>query len=436
MSAHLKGALSRAGLLTTVLSLLGFTIGLAASGDLDTTFSGDGKVTTGFTTGSSYYMDMIVLQPDGKILAIGERYDPSNSTSSIHDFALARYNMDGSLDNTFSGDGKLLTNFGAMEYPEEAAVQSDGKIVVAGDKCNAAGVCDLLVARYNRNGTLDTTFSGDGKLTVSFGPSNGGGGGIAIRSDAKIVIGGWMVNSHGDSDFAVYRLNPNGTLDTTFSGDGKVNGNFGPEREDVALDLVQYSGKVLVVGRTCDVITNACDFALLRMTSNAALDTTFAGDGTLTTNFGASEQAFGVARRGDGKIVVGGKKCSGGPCVMAAARYNDNGTLDTMFSGDGKQTVNVGTSTWATDVVVQGDGKAVLGGCVRDGAGWDFALARLLGNGNLDTTFSGDGKARVDFGGHEDCALGIGRQSNGRYVLGGYTYDGTQDDFAIARILP
>lgn len=437
MLAQIRRVTWKAVAIAAIISLFGFNLGLAASGDLDATFSGDGKVTTGFTSGWSEWGEAIALQSDGRIVVAGERWQPAEVGNSSHDFALARYNTDGSLDTSFSGDGKVVTNFGAVEYVEQVVIQSDGKIVVSGDKCNSSWICDLAVARYNSNGSLDTTFSGDGKLTVGFGSGdNGGGGGLAIRSDGKIVIGGYMINASGNADFAVYRLNPNGTLDTTFSGDGKVNGNFGPNRHDTAFDLVLQSGKILVVGRTCDIATDVCDFALVRINSDATLDATFAGDGTQTTNFGASEEAYAVARQSNGKYVVVGDKCSGTVCVIAVARYGSSGQLDATFSGDGKQTFSIGTKSSARDLVLQGDGKIVVAGSGYNGVSWDFVVARLLASGNLDTSFSGDGKVRVDFGGNRDGAYGLARQSDGKYVLAGYTYDDTPDDFALARILP
>jgi uncharacterized delta-60 repeat protein len=437
MSSQPNRTLWKASLLAMLFSLLGFTIALAASGDLDTTFSGDGKQTTDFAGGLSEQIIGMRLQPDGKIVAVGERWDQAHyTTSSSHNFALARYKTDGSLDPTFSGDGKQLTDFGAMDGADDAAIQADGKIVVSGDRCNAAAACDLAMARYNSNGTLDPTFSGDGKQLVPFGGgSNGTWGGLAIQADGKIVIGGWMTNASGDQDFAVYRLNANGTMDATFSGDGKVNFGFGAGRQDTAYDLLLQSGEILIGGRTCDATYANCDFALARLTSTGALDATFSGDGKQTTNFGGSEWIDGLALQSDGKLVTAGVKESGASAYFALARYKTDGSLDPTFSGDGRQVVAFGGLARAYRVVVEPGGKLVVGGMGHRGATNDFALARLNSNGSLDTTFSGDGKVSVSFG-DDDRALGLVRQGDGKYALGGFTENGSTSDFALARILP
>jgi uncharacterized delta-60 repeat protein len=131
------------------------------AGDLDITFDGDGKVTTDF--GSNLYdrANSIAIQSDGKIVVAGESSNGSNP-----DFALARYNSDGSLDTAFDGDGKVTTAVGSFDdYANSVAIQSDGKIVVAGSSYNGSNT-HFALSRYNSDGSLDTTFDGDGKVTL------------------------------------------------------------------------------------------------------------------------------------------------------------------------------------------------------------------------------------------------------------------------------
>src|SRR5688572_19534401 len=160
----LKRAASKAGLLITFISLLVFTVASAASGDLDTTFSGDGRVTSNIVPSNPGRFDevlSVVIQPNGKIVAAGFSSD---------DFALARFNANGSLDTTFHLDGRLITNFGGDDKALDVAVQSNGKIIVAGWMCDTESfICDVALARYNPNGTLDTTFSTDGKVLTDYG---------------------------------------------------------------------------------------------------------------------------------------------------------------------------------------------------------------------------------------------------------------------------
>ena len=298
MLIHLKTVLYKAALLSMMLGLLGFTIALAASGDLDITFSGDGLVTTNFGSapGRAEIVRGITVQADGKIVVVGE------SLGTNFDFALARYNPNGSLDTTFSGDGRVITNFGGDDVAFDVVVQSDGKIIAVGEKCGIDGRCDLALARYNTNGTLDTTFSTDGKVVKDVNGSSNGGVAVAMQPDGKIVVAGYASRT-GTTDFAIYRYNTNGTLDTTFSGDGVSVGFFGVGRTDFARELVlQSDGKIIVVGWSANESGN--DWAIVRLNANGTADTTFSGDGRQTTNFGFQDAAASVALQSDRKSVV------------------------------------------------------------------------------------------------------------------------------------
>jgi uncharacterized delta-60 repeat protein len=438
MFAQFKYLTWKASLIATVMGLLGFTIALAASGDLDTTFDGDGRVTSFVVPsdpGRSDQIEGIAIQPDGKIIVAGNSFVSSPSNS---DFALVRFNSNGSLDTTFSGDGRLLTNFGNLDYAFDVALQSNGKIVAAGQKC-VSGLCDVAIARYNPNGTLDVTFSGDGKQISDFGGRNNGSfGGLAIQSNGKIVVAGYL-HKGTDTDFAVYRYLPDGTLDTAFSGDGRVNFGFGAGRQDVAQDLViQGDGKILVAGYSGDASSSNKNFAIARLNANGSLDTTFSGDGRNMTNFGGEDLGMGIALQPNGKILVAGEQSTGD--LIALARYNPNGNLDATFNGTGRKSFAMiaGKPSSGRDVVVQSDGKIVVIGFVGADTSIDFALARLNSSGSFDTTFSGNGKVTVDFAGGDDFGLGLAVQpSDGRYVLAGYTIDSAfQSDFALARVLP
>lgn len=243
------------------------------------------------------------------------------------------------------------------------------------------------------------------------------------------MVNGWMWNGT-NFDFAVYRYTSNGTLDTTFSGDGRVNVGFANGPQDMGNDLaLQPDGKIVVSGHTCDTVEfENCDFAVLRLNANGSRDTTFSGDGRQTINFGGSESPEGIAVQPNGKIVVGGFKRDP-TSVFALVRLNSNGSLDTTFSGDGRLLTSFGPDAGAVcgDVRVQSNGKIVAAG----EAGGDLALARYNANGALDTTFSTDGKVRVDFGSNDYHAK-LALQSNGRHVLVG----SSQGDFALARVLP
>jgi len=449
MFTHFKRMAWKASLSTTLISLLVFTIALAASGDLDAAFDGDGLVTTDFGVGvRSDVAYGIAIQANGKIVAAGSSFETSTSN---YDFALARYNPNGSLDTTFSGDGKLITNFGSNDEAWDVAVQSDGKIIAAGRTCNSSGLaCNVALARYNTNGTLDTTFSGDGKQITDFdGGDNGSLGGLAIQSDGKIVLAGYVWNGM-NNDFAVYRYNTNGTLDSSLTGDGMLRFGFGLGREDRAtdLDIQRTDGKIVVAGYSSGG-ANGYDFAIARLNPGGGFDTTFSGDGRQITNFGGEDFAYGFAGQPDGKMVVIGQKINFAYTMstFAIARYNPNGSLDDTFGQllptgkrNGKKVFSVVPGAWsyAYDAVVQPGGKILVMGANEAGSGlFDFALVRLNPGGGFDTSFSGDGKVTIDFGNNEHGRALVRQPSGGKYLLAGFIDDGTLgSDFALARVLP
>jgi uncharacterized delta-60 repeat protein len=428
-------------LVAIVASLLTYTVAFAAAGDLDLTFSGDGKVIT--NSGGSFNDQVrgMAIQSNGKIVVVGDSHitfgDPSTT------FMVARYNANGSLDTTFSGDGKVKTSFGNPSEALGVTIQNDGKIIVVGQTCTPQPewICNMAIARYNANGSLDTTFSGDGKQSVDFGGlDNGSYGGVVVLPTGKIVVAGRMYNG-SNSDFALYRLHANGALDTTFSGDGRVNTGFGPATNEHTFGLaLQPDNKIVLVGQACDASWGNCDFALARYNANGTLDATFSGDGRQRTNFGANEYANAIELQADGKIIVAGRKEAAGGCNFALARYNTNGTPDTTFSGDGKTATFLPSTTcgwWQfLGLGIQSTGKIVIGGSLGPDGSKDFMLVRYTTAGALDTTFSEDGKALTDFGGN-DSADALAIQSNDRIVAAGFTdVNGNGQDLALARYLP
>ena len=268
---------------------------------------------------------------------------------------------------------------------------------------------------------------------------NGTFGGLAIQSDGKIVFAGYMHNG-SNYDLAVYRFNANGTLDTTFSGDGMVNTGFGSGRNDYASDLVIQSGdKIVVSGYYCDGSDKNCNFAVARFNPNGSLDTTFSADGKQTTDFGGDDKGNSVIIQSNGKIVLAGCKAAPSDSSFALARYNTNGSLDTTFSADGKvlSNPNPGVNDWIFGLAIQSDGKLVVAGMTGESDVRDFILARYNSNGTLDNAFSGNGWLTTDFGG-DDYASKIAIQTDGRLLVIGRTNvgAGADWDFALARYLP
>ncbi|MBD8904893.1 hypothetical protein MBTS_22090, partial [Methylobacterium bullatum] len=306
--------------------------------------AGTGKVLTPVgADGSSDTGRSVTVQPDGKILVAGYG-DGTGGT----DFALVRYNADGSLDTGFGpdGTGKILTPAApgtASDYGQSVALQTDGKIVVAGYGVGAGNRYDFALVRYDADGSLDTTFGTGGKVLtpVGTGLSSDQGNSVTLQADGKILVAGYGEGSEGQ-DFALLRYNADGSLDTGFGpdGTGKI---LTPISAGTASDqgnsvTLQADGKIVVVGSGWG---NGQDFAAVRYNTDGSLDTGFGPDGTgkILTPVGAgmsNDAGYSVTVQADGKIVVAGYgQGSGTGYDFALVRYNADGTLDTGFGPDG-----------------------------------------------------------------------------------------------------
>jgi uncharacterized delta-60 repeat protein len=350
----------------------------STDGSLDSSFSGDGTV-----LGDSFDARSVALQPDGKIVVAG---------SSGADLALARYN--GSVDESFSSDGLVRTDLGGSDYGRSVAIQADGRIVVAG----SAGA-DFALVRFTADGSPDGSFSGDGKITTDLGGSDHGQS-VAIRADGTIVVAG---SSDGDT-FALARYHPDGSPDTSLSGDGTVTTALGGQSMRAA--AIQADGRIAIVGAITVSPTSEYEFAhddlaLSRYTADGALDASFGVGGRQTTDFGfgyaANDVGTAVAIQADGKIVVAGWTSlvdwvfSSGR-DFALARYTPSGSPDTSFGAGGRLTsgffdVYYDADDFVSDVVIQPDGKIVAtGGTTGDDWTSDVALARYEGGSGASET--------------------------------------------------
>ncbi|MCP5091332.1 MAG: BspA family leucine-rich repeat surface protein, partial [Gammaproteobacteria bacterium] len=316
--------------------------------------TGDGMVTTAIGAGVDKGRD-VTVQSDGKILVAGYSHNGIDN-----DFALTRYNADGTLDTSFGGgDGVTTTAIGpADDIAQKVALQSDGKILVSGPSWNGTDY-QFAVTRYNTDGTLDTSFDTDGKVTVDLTAGDDYAYGLAVQDDGKILLSG----TDGNLDFTAVRFNTDGSLDTSFDGDGIVTVDFPFGGSDFGDQVfVQSDGKILLSGRA-DASAGNADFALARLNSDGSLDTSFGGgDGMVTTPIsGSHDMGYGVAVHTDGTIVVAGYLNS--TREFAAIRYNSDGTLDTTFDGDGKVVTDVGVGNdYAFSVAIQSDGKVIVSG--------------------------------------------------------------------------
>lgn len=392
-------------------------------------FGATGKVTTAIGSANDTGNAM-ALQSDGKIVVAGLSF-----TGSYSDFAVVRYNSNGSLDTSFGTGGKVTTAVSSTDDSAFAvAIQSDGKIVVAGH-AKVGSYMDFAVVRYNSNGSLDTTFNTTGKVTTAIGTLADSARGAVIQPDGKIVVVGMYTVGTNNDDIALVRYNPNGSLDTTFGTSGKVKTTVSSLDDRAYAVSLQSDGKIVIAGMTKTSSTGK-DFYVSRYNTNGSLDTTFGTSGKVTTSMGTTDdEAAAITLQPDGKIVVTGTMMNGTNNDVVVVRYNSNGSLDTSFDGDGKMITTVSANNdFGRSVRVQPDGKILVGGFAFGGSGnGDFVVLRYDSNGSLDTAFGGTGIVTTGIGDASDDVYGVGIQSDGKLVAAGYSITGGNVDFAVVR---
>ena len=399
---------------------------LTEASSLDSSFGTGGKVTTPFGT-SFDIANAAVIQTDGKIVAVGY-----SSINSNNDFALARYNTDGSLDTSFGTGGKVTTSIGnSYEIATSVVIQTDGKIVAAGYSYNGSNE-DFALVRYNTDGSLDTSFGTGGKTTTPIANANDEAYSAAIQPDGRIVVGGYSSNG-SNNDFALVRYHTDGSLDTTFGTGGKVIMQFGSANDIIRAVVIQTDGKIVALGYFFNVSNN--DFALARYNTDGSLDPSFGTNGKVSTAIGNStDEIFSAVIQTNGKIVIAGCTNNGLNNDFALARYNADGSLDTSFGTGGKVSTPFGSSfDIANSVALQTDGKIVAAGFSRNPANEDFALARYNTDGSLDPSFGTGGKVTTQFGTSFEIAYAAAIQTDGKIVAVGYSRIGSTEDFALAR---
>jgi uncharacterized delta-60 repeat protein len=353
-----------------------------ADGSPDTSFGGgDGWVSTDFSGGDDI-AGAVALQPDGKIVVGGV-----SGTEKGRDFALARYNADGSPDLSFGDAGKVTTDLGSeWDVGRAMLIQPDGKIVLAGNN-GGDGMEDVALVRYISNGKRDTDFGDDGVITKDLGSFDYATA-IALQSDGRIVVGARSDGGFYLSQLLVLRYNADGTPDTNFDGDGFVNIDH-PGIDENVVDLkLQSDGKIVLAGTAIRPGTGSIDALAARLKPNGNPDTSFGGgDGFMTTARAGEDRAYTVAIQSDGRIFLGGYTVKHGAVDFIIVHLNKGGKLDKKFGKGGFVTTDFGASTDFLDVLLlQPDGKLIAAGTRVEGPGYNFALARY----NLRTPKKGE----------------------------------------------
>ncbi len=412
-------------------------------GTLDTTFGTKGTVRTQVNGiyGNNDAGSAVAVQRDGKIVVAG---------TSNGSFALARYNSDGTLDNTFGSGGTVSSTYhgsdGTGDFGRSLVIQLDGKIVVAGSAYTFMdGGNTFAVARIDTDGVLDDTFAEFGSVKLplfGYGP-NALGESVALGSDGRLYVAGLFNNDDGQgNEFALYRLRADGSLDSTFGTDGfvgnKIDGGNAGDDEGMSVTVLE-DGKVMIGGFSKS--TSGFAFAACRYDSTGVVDSTFGTSGSMRINIyggsGADDEASSLIIQPDGKFVMAGYSVVDTSQLIAIARCDSNGSLDDSFN----QTGTTKTATpggfgddRATGLAIQPDGKIVVAG----GSGQKFAVARYNSDGSLDSQFGNGGKAKVSISGGygNDAGESVAIQSDGKIVVAGHTSNGSKGEFAVARFNP
>jgi len=408
----------------------------AAAGGLDNTLDGNGKLATDFNNGTDIATD-VLIQPDGKIVVAGR----GNVVAFQGAPVIARYNVDGSLDTTFGGgDGKVEL----AGFCSRALIARDvfGRIIVATCEYSPTTPYNLFIYRLTTAGIVDTTFDTDGRIEVGFLPENVVLADVTTDSSGKILVAsGNAGNIPGGgnqpiANWILRRFNTNGSPDTGFNGSGIVVTDFGGNVDEYPVGITVLSNGKIIVGGSANPGTR--DFGLALYTTNGSLDTSWGGgDGKVVTDLTTMDVPTSMKVAPDGKIVIAGNSTGPSGQTPTLLRYNADGTLDNTFDNDGS--LQDATLVNIQSMAIQFDGKIVTVGKKLNATN-DFIVARRNLNGSADTSFGTGGVVTTDMNnGSDDDAKTVAIQVDRRIVVAGSTLNtvaGSTTNFCVARYLP
>jgi len=410
------------------------TVARAADGAADLTFGNGGSVMTDFSGNYDWITDVLV-QSDGKILAVGG----AETADDTDHFALARYNSDGSLDQSFGTEGRVVTTDARLEVATSVATLPEGKILVAGSAY--AGGADFGLARFNSDGSLDSSFGSGGMVITNLGGADYCSS-LIVQPDGKILLGGNGGQGKRQApSFIVVRYNSDGRKDLSFGKGGVSEIRFSDGFDQAYAMALQPDGKIVLAGSS-DFNNEKTPFAVARINSDGSLDETFGDGGKFTLNFfGTDNEVRSVALQSDGKILLAGwaDRKELRPEVFALARLNSNGSLDKSFGNRGKVTDELfGRGGQASAIKIQPGGKIVVAGYAGSDNAFtpvfDFAVFRYNADGALDTSFGTGGLLITDLHHVFDFGNAMAFQPDGKIIVAGGSDDiGIESDFALVR---
>jgi uncharacterized delta-60 repeat protein len=400
----------------------------STGGLLDPTFGSGGHVLSSF---SNYYdaANAVTVQPDGKIVIAGNSMTSGSRT--YEDFLVARYNADGTSDTSFGSGGRAVTDFSkGYDYAYAVTLQPQAsgpsKILAAGMAQSPKGD-DFGLARYTATGTLDTTFGSKGKVMTDLGGNVEWAESMVVDGSGRILVAGFTNATGSGSVAALVRYTANGALDTTFGSAGQLVTSIGTNGHvSVAL---QPDGKIVLAGTQLDPATNTWEFLTARFNANGTADSTFGSGGVATAHPGFQDSVGGITIDGSGRILVAGWEGAAGYCLL---RYTPGGTLDGGFGSGGIVTLinpagwHTASGTMVGGVAVQPDGMIVVGGQLYDDVAQErhVVAVRVSPTGTVDAGYGDAGWASTQFG-FDDEPQAMALQQDGRLVLAGYARPST-----------
>jgi uncharacterized delta-60 repeat protein len=376
----------------------------------------------------------VAIQPDGRIVVVGSQGAGSG-------FVVMRFTETGILDPTFGNAGVAPSPFHRRSTATGVAVTPTGRIVVVGSVGGATH--SIAVAAFLPSGELDPSFSKDGVATAKLGRTDSLGLAVALQADGKIVAAA-LAFGGATERAAVVRFTAGGSLDTSFSGDGKVTFSFGEDSSRLRAIALQADGRIVVVGSS-QMNSDAAfaSFAIARLTASGVLDPSFSGDGLRVLSFGATgnDYANDVAVQPNGSIVVAGSAGTYATYGFGLTRLTPTGTLDTTFSGNGKLVTAFDVPyAYAFGVAIEPDGDIVAAGAkelpaAREVCGGRAAIVRYLPSGALDPSFGVGGVASPTLAGSiSESPNDVALQSDGAIVVAG-TWQMPGYDVGVVRLL-
>lgn len=392
---------------------------------LDSSFSGDGLASVASGLGDDRARSIAVLS-GGDYIVVGSSGSGSNS-----DFSLLKLKSNGAADASFSTDGWQTTNISGNDQATAVATIPGGGFVVVGT-ANIGSSSDVAVVRYHDDGSLDNSFSGDGIVTTSLSVGADKATAVAVQGDGKLLVLATRDSDSSSAALTLLRYTATGELDSAFGSNGIASINFN-YFETIGDMCLMADGRIVVAGYVWT--GSQYDVIVARFNSNGSLDSSFNGDGLLQLDLGKEvEQLQAVAVQADGKIVLAGKAGSAADTDDLLVRLTEAGVLDSTFGGgDGTVLLNNGAADVFNDVVIQADGKIVATGFQDSGYG-EVSLARFNADGTLDTSFNnGSGVFSTLFANGTSRGYALAVDDNGQILVAGDSWANSYQ-FGVLRL--